>query len=30
MNKQELIDAVAADTGLSKTAAGEAIQAVWM
>ncbi|AFQ49830.1 DNA-binding protein [Burkholderia sp. A9] len=28
MNKQELIDAVAADTGLSKTATGEAIQAV--
>ncbi|OJA84436.1 HU family DNA-binding protein [Burkholderia ubonensis] len=28
MNKQALIDAVAADTGLSKTAAGEAIQAV--
>ncbi|HDR9204405.1 HU family DNA-binding protein [Burkholderia vietnamiensis] len=28
MNKQELIDAVAADTGLSKTAAGEAIQTV--
>ncbi|RQS91597.1 HU family DNA-binding protein [Burkholderia contaminans] len=28
MNKQELIDAVAADAGLSKVAASEAIQAV--
>ena len=28
MNKQELIDAVTADIGLSKTAAGEAVQAV--
>ncbi|WP_321896665.1 HU family DNA-binding protein [Burkholderia cepacia] len=28
MNKQELIDAVAADTDLGKTAAGESIQAV--
>lgn len=28
MNKQELIDAVAADAGLSKAAASEAIQAV--
>lgn len=28
MNKQELTDAVEADTGLSKTAAGESIQAV--
>lgn len=29
MNKQELIDAVAADTGLSKAATGETIQAVF-
>ncbi|KWB72735.1 DNA-binding protein [Burkholderia ubonensis] len=28
MNKQELIDAVAADTGLSKIATGETVQAV--
>ncbi|RQZ19630.1 HU family DNA-binding protein [Burkholderia sp. Bp9031] len=28
MNKQELIDAVAADAGISKVAASEAIQAV--